>query len=156
MTTALTIEPRAMTDPDAAGLAREMTVEVAALYGDDPDQPSSYTAEMFAPPGGQFLVGYLDGRPVGCAAYRRIDEGLAQAHRVFVRPAARGAGIARRLMEQVEVMAAEAGYDTLRLETGTLQPAAMRVYESLGYTPIPAFGPYKDDPVSRCYAKRIG
>jgi GNAT superfamily N-acetyltransferase len=156
MITALTVETRAMTDPDAAALVREMTVEVATLYGDDPEQPSSYTAEMFAPPTGQFLVGYLGGRPVACAAYRRVDDELAQAHRVFVRPEARGAGIARRMMDHVEAMAAEAGYRTLRLETGTLQPAAIRVYESLGYTPIPAFGQYVDDPVSRCYAKRIG
>jgi GNAT superfamily N-acetyltransferase len=156
MTAELTITTCAMTDPDAAALVREMTVEVATLYGDDPDQPSSYTPEMFAPPSGQFLVGYLDGRPVACAAYRRVEDRLAQAHRVFVRPAARGAGIARRMMVHVEAMAVEAGYDTLRLETGTLQPAAIRVYESLGYTPIPVFSPYEDDPVSVCYAKRIG
>jgi GNAT superfamily N-acetyltransferase len=156
MTVALVVATRAMTDPDAADLVRGMTVEVATLYGDDPDQPSSLTAEMFAPPQGRFVVGYLEGEPVACAAYRRIDDELAQAHRVFVRPAARSAGIAKRMMGHLEALAIEDGYRTMRLETGVLQPAAIKVYESLGYTPIPAFGPYEDDPLSRCYAKSLG
>jgi putative acetyltransferase len=56
----------------------------------------------------------------------------------------------------VERRAKDLGYRTLRLETGTRQPAAIRLYESLGYTPIACFPPYEDDPFSRCYAKRIG
>jgi GNAT superfamily N-acetyltransferase len=156
MTEALAVATCAMTDPDAAELVRGMTVEVASLYGEDPDQPSTLTAEMFAPPQGRFLVGYLGGKPVACAAYRRIDDELAQAHRVFVRAEARGVGIAKRMMGHLEALAAEGGYHTMRLETGVLQPAAIKVYESLGYTAIRVFGPYEDDPLSRCYAKTLG
>jgi ribosomal protein S18 acetylase RimI-like enzyme len=145
-----------MTDPDAADLVREMTVEIAILYDDDPDWSSRLSAEMFAPPNGQFVVGYLGAEPVACAAYRRIDDQLAQAQRVFVRPAARSRGIASRMMRHLEALATEAGYLTMRLETGVLQPAAITMYERLGYTQIPAFAPYQDDPVSRCYAKSLG
>jgi GNAT superfamily N-acetyltransferase len=152
----LVVAARPMTHPDAAALVREMTVEVCALYGEDPDAPSSLTPEMFAPPDGGFLVGYLSGRPVACAGFCRIDAELAQANRVFVRPEARGQAIARQMMGHVEGRAVEAGYRTLRLETGILQPAAMRTYEGLGYEPIPRFAPYESDPRSRCYAKRIG
>jgi ribosomal protein S18 acetylase RimI-like enzyme len=152
----LLIAARRMTHPDAAGLVREMTVEIAVLYDDDPDWSSRLGAEVFAPPGGQFVVGYLDGRPVACAAYRRIDDELAQAQRVFVRPEARSVGIASRMMDHIEALATEAGYRTMRLETGVLQPAAITMYERLGYRQIPAFAPYEDDPLSRCYAKRIG
>jgi GNAT superfamily N-acetyltransferase len=143
-------------DARAAALVREMTVEVCALYGEDPDQPSGLTAELFAPPHGTFLVAVVDDRAVGCAGYRRIDDDLGQVHRVFVRTEARGTGVARALMAAIEQRAVGSGLTTLRLETGIRQPAAMRLYESLGYTPIARFPPYEEDPVSRCYAKRIG
>jgi GNAT superfamily N-acetyltransferase len=156
MADALVVVTAAMTDPDAAALSHEMTVEVATLYGDDPNRPNGFTAEMFSPPEGRFLVGYLDGQPVAIAAYRRVDGDLARVHRVFVRPEARGQGLSRRMMGHIEALASEAGYRRLELETGTRQPAARRVYESLGYTPIPSFPPYENDPVSCCYAKRIG
>jgi putative acetyltransferase len=48
------------------------------------------------------------------------------------------------------------GVELLRLETGIHQHAAIRLYEQEGFRRIPPFGPYRDDPVSRCYEKRIG
>jgi hypothetical protein len=45
--------------------------------------------------------------------------------------------------------------DLLRLETGIHQAAAIRLYEGLGFQRIPPFGPYTEDPLSRCYEKRI-
>jgi GNAT superfamily N-acetyltransferase len=155
MADALVVVTAAMTDPDAAALSREMTLEVAALYGDDPNGPSGFTPEMFSPPEGRFLVGYLDGRPVAIAAFRRIDTDLARVHRVYVRPEARGRGMSRRMMGHLEALATAAGYRRLELETGTRQPAARRVYESLGYTPVPSFPPYENDPISCCYAKAL-
>src|SRR4051812_13341015 len=142
-------------DP-AATLVREMTVEVSALYGEDPDQPSRLTADLFAPPTGAFLVAFDDDEPVGCAGLCRVDAELGQVNRVYVRLSARGTGAARALMAALEEHASAIGYGTLRLETGTRQPAAIRLYESLGYAPIACFPPYEDDPFSRCYAKRIG
>ena len=47
------------------------------------------------------------------------------------------------------------GFDVLRLETGIHQHAAIRLYEQEGFRRIPPFGDYWDDPVSRCYEKRI-
>jgi putative acetyltransferase len=153
--TGFTAVERTLADPDAAALTAEMRAEVSVLYG-RPDAGSPLTAEMFEPPAGRFLVGYLDGEAAGCAGYRRIDEGLARVQRVFVRPWARGNGLSRRLMETVEALAVADGYETLELHTGPRQPAAVRVYESLGYTPIALFPPYEGDPLSLCYAKRIG
>lgn len=142
-----------MTHPDAIALLAEMAAEVSALYGRG-DRQRGLAPALFEPPDGAFLVAYQDGVPVGCAGWRRVDERTAQVHRVFVRPQARGCGLARRLMAEVETRAS--GYLTLRLHTGVRQPAAMRLYESLGYEPIALFAPYEDDPLSRCYAKAIG
>ena len=47
------------------------------------------------------------------------------------------------------------GYTRLVLETGTKQPEAIALYESDGYTSIPAYGYYRDAPNSRCYAKDL-
>jgi GNAT superfamily N-acetyltransferase len=152
---ALVVVTCAMDSVDAQALTDEMTREVSALYGST-GGPSTLTREMFEPPDGRFLVGYLDEVPVAIAGFRKVHDGLAQAQRVFVAASVRGQGIAAKLMGHLEALAVDAGYQTLRLETGVRQPAAIRLYEGLGYTPIKPFAPYENDPLSRCYAKRIG
>ncbi len=74
---------------------------------------------------------------------------------MYVQPAARRLGIARRLMEALEEIAREKGFREIWLETGLGQPAAIRLYENLGYTRIASFGDYAHDPVSVCYGKRL-
>lgn len=152
---ALRIDSVPLTNPDAQMLMDAMTVDVSAIYGTHPGH-ITITPEPFTPPTGQFVVAYLDEAPVGCAGLRRVDDRTAQLHRVFVREEARGQGVAAAMMRALEDFAASAGYTTLRLETGYKQLAAMRMYEGLGYASIPAFPPYQDDPISRCYAKTIG
>jgi GNAT superfamily N-acetyltransferase len=145
---------RPLADPDAIALTAEMRAEVSALYNRQ-DAGSPLTPEMFQPPLGRFLVGYLDGLAVACGGYRQIDQGHARVQRVFVRPEARGRALSRRLMEHIETLAVADGFTSLDLHTGVRQPAAVRVYESLGYTPIPLFAPYEGDVLSLCYTKRI-
>jgi ribosomal protein S18 acetylase RimI-like enzyme len=64
-------------------------------------------------------------------------------------------GIARRILAELETLARAMGYTRLQLETGTLQPEAMRLYERNGYERIPPFGHYADDPRTVCYGKQI-
>jgi len=71
-----------------------------------------------------------------------------------LRPARRG-GIARAILIQLEKQAARIGYEMLLLETGNRQHPAMALYESYGFTRIPRFGPYVNDPVSVCFSKRV-
>ncbi len=54
-------------------------------------------------------------------------------------PEARGAGIARRLLEALEDEARRLGYTIARLDTGPAQPHAQRLYERAGYRPIGNF-----------------
>jgi ribosomal protein S18 acetylase RimI-like enzyme len=86
-------------------------------------------------------------------ALRPISAEVAEVKRLYVRPSARGRGVARQLMEEFEKVAAANGFREICLETGLRQPAAIRLYESLGYQPIAKFGEYKDEPLSVCYAK---
>jgi len=74
---------------------------------------------------------------------------------MYVRPKSRGLGFAKLLLEHLAEYARSHGVGILRLETGIHQHAAIGLYEQAGFRRIPPFGQYRDDPVSRCYEKRI-
>ncbi len=116
----------------------------------------------FQPPGGTFLVGYLEDEPVACGAWRlRSDvwfagtQTTAEIKRMYVAPAARGRGLARDMLGRLERTARDAGAEAIILETGRVQPEAIGLYESWGYTPIPGFGFHRSSPLTRCYGKAM-
>ena len=80
---------------------------------------------------------------------------VAEIKRMYVVPAARGAGHARTVLAELERTAAEAGIEALVLETGLRQPEAIELYTSSGYTPVRPFGLYRDSPLNRCFGKRL-
>ena len=145
--------------PDAMRLIAEVQAEYVARYGGPDETPLDPL--MFEPPAGSFFVGYLDGVAVATGAWRRSEVAAlgatrtAEVKRMYVAPAARGRGLARAMLAHLERSAAEHGVDGMVLETGLAQPEAIALYESSGYEPIPAFGYYRDAPLSRCYAKRL-
>ena len=145
--------------PDAMRLIDEVQAEYVARYGGPDETPLDPL--MFEPPTGSFFVGYLDGTPVATGAWRRsrvealgVSE-TAEIKRMYVVPAVRGRGLARRMLTHLERTAARAGARALLLETGLRQPEAIALYEASGYTPVPSFGHYRDAPLSRCYGKAL-
>ena len=143
---------RAPTDAaESRQLIAELWEELDELYGNEiatiPKQADA--ADVI------FVVARDGNVAVGCGALRRRTESIGEVKRVFVRRASRGQGIARAIMHELEQLARGAGFDEIWLVTGLRQPAAIRLYESLGYTRIAAFGDYKDDPVSVCYGKTL-
>jgi GNAT superfamily N-acetyltransferase len=92
-----------------------------------------------SPPGGTFLVGYEDGVPVCCGGVKRLADGTCEIKRMFVVEAARGRGLARALLEELERRARALGYETARLDTGPRQMRAQRMYERAGYAAIANF-----------------
>jgi GNAT superfamily N-acetyltransferase len=103
----------------------------------------SATAQDFQPPEGNFLVAYAYGQPAGCAGLKRLTEDTVEVKRVYVRPEARGLGVARALLEGAERVARDAGYTVVRLDTGRNQPEALKLFRTSGYEPIPD---YNDNP----------
>jgi GNAT superfamily N-acetyltransferase len=75
----------------------------------------------------------------GCAAMREIATGVAELKRLYVREPYRGTGLGRRLAEAVIAEARVRGYQVLRLDTLPSMRAAIGIYESLGFRPIPAY-----------------
>jgi putative acetyltransferase len=67
---------------------------------------------------------------------------------MYVLPGHRGQGVARELLAFLEAEAVRRGIGVMRLETGNLQPQALRFYESAGYVRRGPFGDYDDDPHS--------
>ena len=149
----------ALTDPRgpaALHLVAQLSADIVVLYGDLGDDGSgNFRPEDAAGPGSGFLIATLDGRPVGCGAFRPWEPGIAEVKRMYVEPDVRGQGIARRLLAELERLAQEAGYSAIRLETGDRQPAAIRVYETSGYIRIPNYGNYSHHPNSLCYEKSL-
>lgn len=139
--------------PDAVKLIAEVQQEYVNRYG-DVDRTPLDPAE-FAPPAGIFLVGYLDGVPVACGGWRAHD-GWAELKRMYVVASARGKGLARVLLAELERTAAEAGLGRVQLETGQKQPEAIGLYSSSGYHRIQGFGYYRDHPGSVCFGKELG
>jgi GNAT superfamily N-acetyltransferase len=118
-------------------------------FGDEPP-PSD-----FEPPAGAFLVAAHDGRPIGCGGVCRYDDETAELRRMYVAPEARGNGVSRRVLTALEAEARSLGYRALRLETGDRQHEAIGLYTSAGFSRIPAYGPYVDDPRSICFEKEL-
>jgi len=111
---------------------------------------------MFDPPNGIFLVARDEhGAAVGCGGVARYDVTRGELKRMVVVPPARGRGIGRRLLEALETEARRQGYRGLVLETGMEQAAALGLYAAAGYEPIPCYGAYAGQAISRCFAKRL-
>ena len=151
-------------DPRAVALREAMDAETGAMYAEfisrvaDEDRAAIDEALRVDPT--QILVTFLglDAEvPVGHTALRRVvgedDRDALEVKKVFVVPDRRSAGIARRLLAESEQYAIGAGFTALVLQTGPLQEAAIRLYERLGYHPIPAFGDYGVIPGALCFRK---
>ena len=99
------------------------------------------------------LVAYENDIPIGCASFKRYDDGSAEVKRVFVQEEYRCKGIGQMLMESLEQLAKDKGYSCLILESGEPLAAAMRLYRSLGYKVIPNYGQYVNMSDSVCMEK---
>lgn len=137
----------------AVTLTDAVQAEYVVRYGGVDTTPVA--AQEFAPPHGEFLVAFLNGEPVGSAGFRSVAPGDAEIKRMYVTPAARGRGIARRLLAALEQSATAAGCHRMILETGSKQPEALALYESSGYGAVPAFGTYRCAPGARHLGKAL-
>jgi GNAT superfamily N-acetyltransferase len=123
--------------PDATAMQEAFFGELRRRYPAlDDASPPPVDPDQLVPPHGAWVVVRRDGVPVGCAGIKRLDDETGEVKRVYLAPEARGGGLARRLMAHLEDRARELGYRVLRLDTGSAQPEAYRLYTSLGYREI--------------------
>ena len=143
------IESRASSDAELAALVIAQQKELSEADG-------GLDGAVYMPhDDALYLVVALHGRAVACGAWQPLEPGVAELKRMYVRPAFRGRGIARQLIVALEEEALADGRPVLRLETGTYLPAAIGLYRSAGYVPIPVFGEYVGNPFSVCFEKSL-
>ena len=147
------IVPQDPFSAEATLLIEELYEELARRYGDPgngPFRPEDVTGSRSL-----FLIARVEGRVLGCGGLREDGPDTAEVKRMYVRPEARGEGLGRRLLLELERHAVLLGYKRIRLETGIPQPEALRLYESSGYRRIPGYGEYKDDPRTVSFEKDL-
>lgn len=98
----------------------------------------------YAPPEGVILLGLIDAQAVGCVALRKIDEGVCEMKRLYVKPAARGTGLGRKLVDDIIAIARQRGYELMRLDTLDTLTEAMNLYQRRGFRQI---APYYENPL---------
>lgn len=84
-----------------------------------------------------------------------LNDGWAELTRMWVVPTARGKGLSRAVLAELEASARAAGITLLRLETGIANHEALGLYERSGFVRIGPFGEYRPDPLSVFMEKRL-
>lgn len=120
-------------------LIAELEEVLSAEY--PPENRHGLPLEAIFQPHVRFFVATLDGAPAGCGGVALFDD-FAEVKRMYVRPAARGQGVARAILGRIEAETRAAGLSVLRLETGDKQVDALRLYYRFGFTNCPPFGDY--------------
>jgi GNAT superfamily N-acetyltransferase len=132
------IRPEAADGPAAQALyAQYMALVGERLPGFVPSERIFASEEAFAGAGGAWLVAYdADGAPVGCGGLRTLAPGVGEIKRMFVTRRARGAGLGRRLLRELEQRAAAHGHRRVRLLTTEVLSEAIALYDAEGYRTV--------------------
>ncbi len=155
--TAALVDIRAVdpTHPDARRSVASYFAELdrRSDSGFDPAAGISAEPHELRPPAGRLLVAYLRAEPVGCGAVKHHDDAPSEIKRMWVADHARGLGIGRRLLAELEAEAARSGARSARLETNRALTEAIAMYRSADYVEVPAFN---DEPFAHhWFEKRL-
>jgi len=144
------IRKAALPDLDAAFRIVEEYYEAANVVARD--TKDKFQHYYFAERGGVWLAS-LENDVVGCIALRELAEPQrsGEIKRMYVRPAHRGQGIAKKLLDSVEQFAANAGYEWLYLDSAPGMDTAVRFYQRNGFEPC---APYNDNPQANIYLRK--
>jgi DNA-binding MarR family transcriptional regulator/GNAT superfamily N-acetyltransferase len=132
-------------DPDSRYCLAEYVAELnrRSERGFDPSVGATALPHEVRPPAGRFFVAYLHGEAIGCGAVKHHGGAPAEIKRMWIAPAARGLGLGRRLLAELEACALTGGARTARIETSAALTEALALYRSTGWVEVP---PFNDEP----------
>ncbi len=137
---------------DFLDLVKELDADLAIRDGDD----HPFYAQFNKIDKIKFVVvAYQNKIALGCGAIKEYNPGTMEIKRMYVRPEARGKGIATQILSALEQWAAELLAEKLILETGKKQPEAIALYTKNGYKLTANFGQYAGVETSLCFAKDL-
>lgn len=151
----ITVEPEPADSADARWCIAQYIEELGRRFeqGFDPSRSIPAAEADMTPPNGMLLVARLRGRPVGCGALKFHPGEPTELKRMWVDATARGLGLGRRLLRELEQQAADAGTTLIRLETNGSLTEAIALYRTAGYDEVPAFN---DEPYAHhWFEKRL-
>jgi len=122
--------------PPASDLIAATLAEYDVAAGRSLRGGPSATPRDFAPPGGAYMVGLVDGVPACGGGVKDIGGGMGELKRMYVAPGFRGHGLARALLGELEARAQALGYPAVRLDC---LRATWPLYRDAGYVEIPDY-----------------
>jgi ribosomal protein S18 acetylase RimI-like enzyme len=136
---------------DHLEIAKEMFTEYArslefSLGFQDFEQELSDISAHYGPPHGCILLALCDRKPAGCVALRKLEEGVCEMKRLYVRPEYRGSGIGKTLSVKIIDEGKSLGYEKMRLDTLASMKEAISIYRDLGFYDIE---PYCHNPFEK-------
>jgi DNA-binding MarR family transcriptional regulator/GNAT superfamily N-acetyltransferase len=149
------IAPMDPAHPNARHCLNEYFSELDRRFdsGFDPARSIPAYDDELRPPAGIFLVASMRSDPIGCGGLKFHDDAPTEIKRMWVAESARGLGVGRRLLGELEDRAAQHGATTVRLETNKTLVEAIHMYRSTGYIEVP---PFNDEPYAHhWFEKRI-
>ncbi|MDQ3930140.1 MAG: GNAT family N-acetyltransferase [Chloroflexota bacterium] len=138
---------------DAVELITELEAHLAPLY--PAESRHGFSVEQLLAEDVPFFLLRHNGVPAGCGGVKLFGTAYGEIKRMYVRPRFRGMGFGKLLLNHLAGYALANGVSLLRLETGIHQREAIALYERMGFTRIPPFGEYKEDPLSLFYEKQL-
>lgn len=104
------------------------------------DEEVSNLPGKYASPEGRLLLARIDNKIGGCIALRKLESGICEMKRLYVRPEFRGRGIGKILCDKLLEQAKSKGYKKMRLDTIYHQmQSAIKLYKSYGFHEIPPY-----------------
>ncbi|MDP3738535.1 MAG: GNAT family N-acetyltransferase [Hyphomonadaceae bacterium] len=145
--------------PDSVALFDDMSAFVLRTYPEDEENGIAPTTTEALAKHGVLVIARVDGVAAGSGALMAHEsvDGLPalEVKRMLVRPAYRGRGISKLMLQRLEDIARRRGVKKLVLMCGPRQPEALRLYERGGYSVRNAYGKHRDHPLSIFFEKRL-
>jgi putative acetyltransferase len=138
---------------DAIHLINELESHLAPLY--PMESRHGLSVAKLLSEGVAFFVTRHDGIPAGCGGIKLFSSDYGEVKRMYVRPQFRGFGLGKLMLNHLAEYSRQHGVSVLRLETGIHQLEAISLYERAGFRRIPAFGAYREDPLSVFFEKPL-